>query len=141
MPADLAGWVLRAADAIARRAPAYADVVRLMARSRALLYLSYSEGFGLPMLEAQSLGVPLIVNPRNVMVRELLARGSYVSAGNVASPTSIKAAIDVATRDRAELRELGFANAARYDEKVQLDKLVAGIERAAARLRAGGWVE
>ena len=32
MPADLAGWVLRAADAIARRAPAYADVVVLTGR-------------------------------------------------------------------------------------------------------------
>ena len=76
----------------------YRDAMRLVARARALLYLSYSEGFGLPMIEAQALGVPLIVNPRNVMVRELLAKGSYVSAGDVGSPTSIKVAIDVATR-------------------------------------------
>jgi glycosyltransferase involved in cell wall biosynthesis len=81
----------------------YSEVTSLLSRARALLYLCYSEGFGLPMIEAQSLGVPLIVNPRNPMVRELLAPGSFVSAGNVASPTSIKAAIDVATRDRDAL--------------------------------------
>src|SRR5690606_593294 len=89
----------------------YRDVVRLIARARALLFLSYSEGFGLPMIEAQTLGVPLIVNPRNAMVKELLAPGSYVSAGNVASPTSIKAAIDVATRDREALVAAGLGNA------------------------------
>lgn len=96
--------------------PSYEDVLRLVARARALLYLSYSEGFGLPMLEAQLLGVPLVVNPRNHMVHELLARGSYVSAGDVGSPTSLKVAVDVATRDRARLRDAGLANARRFDE-------------------------
>jgi len=118
----------------------YADVVRLLSRARALLYLSYSEGFGLPMIEAQLLGVPLIVNPRNMMVRELLAPGSYVSAGNVASPTSIKVAIDVATRDRAELVERGLANAARFDEGRQIARMKDAIERTHARLsREGAW--
>lgn len=117
----------------------YADVIRLVQRARALLYLSYSEGFGLPMIEAQTLGVPLIVNPRNVMVRELLPRGSYVSAGNVASPTSIKAAIDVATRDRAELVARGRENAARYDETRQLAKMLSAMTATGARLRSAGW--
>jgi len=116
----------------------YPELVRMMSRARALLYLSYSEGFGLPMIEAQTLGVPLIVNPRNVMVKELLARGSYVSAGNVASPTSLKAAIDVATRDRAEIVARGIENAARYDEGRQLGELVRAMRRHHARLREEG---
>ena len=110
-----------------------------MRRARALLYLSYSEGFGLPMIEAQTLGVPVIVNPRNVMVKELLAPGSYVSAGNVASPTSIRAAIPAATRCRASLVEPAFENAKRFDEERQVARLVHGMERAHERLRREGW--
>jgi glycosyltransferase involved in cell wall biosynthesis len=108
----------------------YAEVIERMARARALLYLSYSEGFGLPMIEAQTVGTPLIVNPRNAMVAELLPRGSYVSATNVASPSAIKVAIDVARRDRAELREAGFANAARFAEEPQVERMFAAMRRA-----------
>ncbi len=118
---------------------AYRDVVRLVARARALLFLSYSEGFGLPMIEAQTLGVPLIVNPRNAMVKELLAPGSYVSAGNVASPTSVKTAIDVATRDRDALVAAGLENAARFDEARQVERLVRAMQHHHARLRQGGF--
>ena len=118
---------------------AYADVVKLIARSRALLFLSYSEGFGLPMIEAQTLGVPLIVNPRNAMVKELLAPGSYVSAGNVSSATSIKTAIDVATRDRTALVSAGLANAARFDQTRQVARLMRAIHHHHARLRQEGW--
>ncbi len=110
----------------------YDEVVARMARARALLYLSYSEGFGLPMIEAQTLGTPLVVNPRNAMVAELLPRGSYVSATNVASPSAIKVAIDVARRDRAEIREAGFANAARFSEDRQIERMVAAMTRAGA---------
>lgn len=117
----------------------YDDVVRLLSEARALLYLSYSEGFGLPMLEAQTLGVPLIVNPRNMMVKELLAPGSYVAAANVASPTSIKAAIDVAARDREALVAAGRANAARFEEARQALRMREALERAHARLAADGW--
>jgi glycosyltransferase involved in cell wall biosynthesis len=117
----------------------YSDLVALVSRASALLYLSYSEGFGLPMIEAQLLGVPLIVNPRNVMVRELLAKDSYVSAGNVASPTSIRAAIEVAKRDRDDLVRRGLANAAHFDETQQLTRLERAMSRAHERLRAEGW--
>lgn len=117
----------------------YSEVVALIAGARALLYLSYSEGFGLPMIEAQTLGVPLIVNSRNVMVRELLAPGSYVSAGNVASPAAIHAAIQVATRDRTELVHRGLENAARFEEAEQVAKLERAMQRAHARLRLEGW--
>lgn len=110
----------------------YDEVVHRMARARALLYLSYSEGFGLPMIEAQTLGTPLIVNPRNAMVAELLPRGSYVSATNVASPSAIKVAIDVARRDRAEIREAGFANAARFEEERQVKQMLTAMARAHA---------
>lgn len=119
--------------------PSYDDVVSLVARARAHLFLSYSEGFGLPMLEAQTLGVPLIVNPRNPMVRELLAPGSYVSAGNVASPTSLRVAIDVATRDRASLVEAGIKNASRFEEQKQVTRLMSSIDKHHARLRNEGW--
>jgi glycosyltransferase involved in cell wall biosynthesis len=111
----------------------YDEVLAKMARARALLYLSYSEGFGLPMIEAQTLGTPLIVNPRNRMVDELLPRGSYVSVGNVASPSALRVAIDVAQRDRASLREAGLRNAAAFAESEKLSRLheaIAGFHGA-----------
>jgi glycosyltransferase involved in cell wall biosynthesis len=107
----------------------YDEVVAKMARARALLYLSYSEGFGLPMIEAQTLGTPLIINPRNRMVAELLPRGSYVSVGNVASPTALRVAIDVAQRDRTSLREAGMRNAERFAESKKLSVLREAILR------------
>jgi glycosyltransferase involved in cell wall biosynthesis len=119
--------------------PSYADVVRLVSHARALLFLSYSEGFGLPMLEAQTLGVPLIVNPRNPMVGELLPRGSYVSAGNVGSPASIKVAIDVAARDADALVAAGIASAKRFEEATQVKKMLAAFERHSHRLGREGW--
>jgi glycosyltransferase involved in cell wall biosynthesis len=118
--------------------PSYRDVATQMSRARALLYLSYSEGFGLPMIEAQTLGTPLIVNSRNRMVRELLPRGSYVAVGNVSSPSAIKAAVDVATRDRAALRQAGFANAERFDETRQVTALRDAMARENARQRREG---
>lgn len=117
----------------------YPEVIDLVCGSRALLHLSYSEGFGLPMIEAQTLGVPVIVNPRNVMVKELLAPGSYVSAGNVASPTSIEAAILLAIRHRESIVARGFENAKRFEQERQLARLVRGMERAHERLRRDGW--
>jgi len=117
----------------------YSEVIELIRGARALLYLSYSEGFGLPMIEAQTLGVPVIVNPRNVMVKELLAPGSYVSAGNVGSPTSIEAAILVAVRDRVSIVERGFENASRFQEERQLARLETALTRAHERLRREGW--
>ena len=134
LPVDWARY-----PSVAHRGPPHLEAMRLVARARALLYLSYSEGFGLPMIEAQLLGVPLVVNPRNRMVRELLAPGSYVSAGNVASPTSIKVAVDVAARDREALVAAGLKSSARYDEGRQLDRLRRAILRHHARIREGGW--
>lgn len=98
----------------------YREAMGLMAAARAVFFLSYSEGFGWPMIEAQELGAPLIVNPKNAMVRELLAPGSYVSAENVNSPTALKVAVDWAARCRDDLRTAGFANAARYQEERQV---------------------
>lgn len=116
----------------------YEDVVKLIAGARALLYLSYSEGFGLPMLEAQLLGAPLVVNPKNRMVKELLPRGSYVSAGNLASPSNLKAAIDVATRDRHDLVARGLENAARFDEHTLVEATMRVMSEAHGRQKTSG---
>jgi glycosyltransferase involved in cell wall biosynthesis len=118
--------------------PSYRDVAVQMSRAKALLYLSYSEGFGLPMIEAQTLGTPLLVNSRNRMVQELLPRGSYVAVGNVSSPSAIQAAVTVAARDRAELRRAGFANAERFDEARQIGALRDAMARENARQRKEG---
>jgi glycosyltransferase involved in cell wall biosynthesis len=118
--------------------PSYEDVITLIARARALLYLSYSEGFGLPMIEAQLVGTPLIVNPKNRMVQELLPRGSYVAAGNVASPSNLKVAIDVATRDRSLLVARGLENAARFEEGASVTAMMRAMAEAHERQRTQG---
>ena len=49
---------------------------RLLAQSQALLFLSFAEGFGLPILEAQRFGIPLIVSDIPIF-REIAGRGAY----------------------------------------------------------------
>ena len=61
-----------------------------------------------------------------------------MSAGNVSSPTSIKIAVDVATRDREQMRRAGFANAARFGEEKQLGLMYEALLEAHGRQRVEG---
>lgn len=83
-------------------------VAALLQRSRGLLFPSYAEGFGLPLIEAAALGVPVIAAPLEVFreilgdypvylsmtdryswVKEIKARCGLDMSGNARSPEGL----------------------------------------------------
>jgi len=57
----------------------------ILSRARALLFVSFYEGFGFPGLEAESLGIPVIASDRTC-VPEIFGRGPiYVNPDNINS--------------------------------------------------------
>ena len=84
------------------------ELARLLRGARALVYPSLYEGFGIPILEAMSVGTP-VVTSRGGATAEV-AGGAAVLVDPL-DPASIAAGIAEADRRRDELRALGLARA------------------------------
>ncbi|XZE45327.1 glycosyltransferase family 4 protein [Pirellulaceae bacterium SH467] len=83
-----------------------------------LFFASHSEGFGLPILEAQSVGVPVITSNRSSMPD--VAGGAAVLV-NPEDPLDIRAAITKLATDQEARRaivEKGFLNIGRFHPEV-----------------------
>ena len=109
-----------------------ADLSRLMRGAMALAYPSLYEGFGLPVLEAMSQGVPVLTGNIGATREISGAAALLVDATDV---QSIKTALlqllkDAALRER--LSALGKAHAARYSWKETARQTLAILEGAAA---------
>lgn len=108
-----------------------AELRWLYAHARALLFPSRYEGFGIPPLEAQSLGTPVIAADIPVL-REVLADGSAVRfpPGDPAALAASMAALenDPGLADR--LRANGRMNAARYSWQLSATRLSKIIDEA-----------
>lgn len=101
-------------DVIARHDLSDAELAQAYANSDILMFPSLSEGFGLPILEAQSVGRPVVTSDRAPMSDVAGEAALKVDPENSAA---IRAAVerliaDPALRDR--LREAGFDNARRF---------------------------
>lgn len=84
------------------------ELARLLRGARVLLYPSLYEGFGIPILEAMSVGTPVVTSRGGAT--EEVAGGAAVLVDPL-DPASIAAGIDVADRRHDELRALGLARA------------------------------
>ena len=84
------------------------ELARLLRGARALVYPSLYEGFGIPILEAMSVGTPVVTSRGGAT--EEVAGGAAVLVDPL-DPASIAAGIDDADRRRDELRALGLARA------------------------------
>jgi glycosyltransferase involved in cell wall biosynthesis len=85
-----------------------AELVQLLRGARALVYPSLYEGFGIPILEAMSVGTP-VVTSRGGSTEEVAGGAAVlVDPGDV---SSIAAGIEEADRRRHELRTLGLERA------------------------------
>jgi len=84
------------------------ELARLLRGARALVYPSLYEGFGIPILEAMSVGTP-VVTSRGGSTEEV-AGGAAVLVDPL-DPASIAAGLDDADRRRDELRTLGLERA------------------------------
>jgi glycosyltransferase involved in cell wall biosynthesis len=84
------------------------ELARLLRGARALVYPSLYEGFGIPILEAMSVGTPVVTSRGGAT--EEVAGGAAVLVDPL-DPASIAAGIDDADLRREELAALGLARA------------------------------
>lgn len=108
-----------------------AQLTKLMASAYALLYPSFYEGFGLPILEAMQSGTPVITSINSAMKETGSEAVLYVDPENESEIAAqmIKLYKDEALRER--LIELGKAQAAKYNEESSIDSFWKVIESVA----------
>lgn len=99
--------------------PTDAQVEAFYSLATALLFPSWAEGFGLPVIEAQACGCPVFASNRAPMTE--IGESSVVyfdPSYPVESATQILAHMD----NLEELRRRGYENVLRFDPKVMADK-------------------
>ena len=107
--------------------PSNEDVVTLYSGAAALLFPSLYEGFGWPLIEAQSCGCPVITSNRAPMTDVAGSGALYIDP----SDEPAAAAIVAANLDSLPaLRESGFSNALRFAPArivPEYEKFFAGV--------------
>jgi glycosyltransferase involved in cell wall biosynthesis len=112
-------WLDRASDG---------DVRSLLAGARCLIQASYAEGFGLAVVEAGSLGVPLVLSDIPVFFEVAGSEAEYFEAGNAAGLAAVLAANEAAGAWR---RPLGLRTLSWGESSKRLAAILVG-ERAVA---------
>jgi len=100
----------------------------LLRGARALVYPSLYEGFGLPILEAMTVGTPVVTSAGGAT--EEVAGGAAVLV-DPRDAASIAAGIEEADRRREQLRPLGFERAAAFSWDDVAERTVAVYEAGA----------
>ncbi len=109
------------------------DAMRLVANARALLFASLAEGFGLPMVEAMAMGVPVMTSDRGALAEVADGAALLVDPGDehaMAVAISRIASDDVLCDT---LKQLGLARAPAFSLSRFADRLgaiYAGIVHA-----------
>jgi len=112
------------------------ELQALYGNALALLFPSLEEGFGLPILEAQACGCPVITSRRPPMT-EVAGEGAIFI--DPAEPQAAATAIAAGLRGREQLRAAVFKNLERFDAEAIADRYCAfyesilGHEPASAR--------
>ena len=91
--------------------PSHNDIEWLYSNARALLVASHDEGFGLPIIEAQACGCPVIIPNKEPMTD--VAGGGAVRI-DPAAPQAAARSIAEALEHPADLVARGYANAEKY---------------------------
>ncbi len=100
----------------------------LLKNSQALIFVSLYEGFGLPILEAQSLGIPVLSSNTSALPETAGAGALFVSPENL---EEIKNGLKTISQDinrRAEIISAGTSNLNKYSWKICAAKLIAIIK-------------
>ncbi len=111
--------------------PTHAELEALYNWAHALVYPSYAEGYGWPVLEAQASGCPVICS-NTTSLPEVAGSGAWLRAPENAQgfADAIVALADASTR--TELIAAGYANVARFSEDRMLDAYWQLYQRALA---------
>lgn len=103
------------------------DLANLYSAADALLFPSFAEGFGLPILEAQSYGCPVFTSDRAPMTE---VGGDAVRTFDPTDPVGAANVIESAWDARAEMIARGTEN----QERFSLEQMIEGYRSLYARL-------
>jgi len=91
----------------------------LYSNALALLFPSLEEGFGLPIIEAQACGCPVITSNRPPMTEVAGQAAIYIDP---LDPAAAASAIAEGLKQREQLRQAGFRNLERFSRQVLADR-------------------
>ncbi len=110
-----------------------ADKLAFLRNSRAFVFPSLYEGFGLPALEAQGCGLPLAAS-RCGSLPEVCGRGAlYFDARSAPSIAGAFLQLDADAALRARLIRAGYANLSRFSWTRAAEETLVVLRKAAAR--------
>lgn len=101
------------------------ELAALYSHAQALLFPSFEEGFGWPIVEAQACGCPVITTGRPPMSE---VAGDAAILIDPADPAKAADAICAGLEHREELRAAGFKNVERFREEKIVSEYVAFYE-------------
>ena len=113
------------------------DLRALYSTATMLLFPSLEEGFGWPIIEAQSCGCPVVTSGRAPMDEVGGAAAVYVDPE---TPEEAAAAAVRALEKPGEWREASLRNAARFSSKAMINGYLSLYEKVCAGRSAGSWL-
>ncbi len=143
LPAEGIGALLQEEPAIAGRVRAMgyvsdADRQRLFREASMLVMPSFDEGFGIPALEAMTMGVPVVVARRGALPEVVGDAGLLVE---IEDPRALAAAMERVLTDagvRRQLTDAGVRRAAQFVWETSAARLYDAYRAAVVRRRPAG---
>ncbi len=107
-----------------------AELARLYGAARALCYVPFFEGFGLPVVEAQASGCPVLTSDTSSLPEAAGPGGAVlVDPANVPQLTAALTSLDTDPALRAALVAKGFEHVKRYDWASTATKMWTALEK------------
>ncbi len=105
------------------------ELARTMAASSALVYVSYFEGFGIPLLEAMRCGVPVICSNTSSMPEVAGPAALLVRPDSIPEIAAAMERIQVDAALRDQLIALGFEQQKKFSWDIAADQLWTAIQK------------
>ncbi len=103
------------------------DLTSLIKSSRAYVLPSLYEGFGMPVIEAQAVGTPVVVSKISSLPEVTGESGIYIDDPN--SVESIRSALEkvmaLSPKERIRIIKEGKENAKRFDWDISAQKIIS----------------